>query len=830
MTVLSKGSADMKQQRQAGSWPTALKAVLSAVIIAALPAVGAAAEYVVDVNDPQAADSNPGTADSPFKTIQKAATTAQPGDQVRIRPGRYAETVTLSGKPLNKPQGEVLGQRPKPITFFADAGGEVVLDGTVRVTAAELKPTETPGIYRWASPRKLEKISVNRPPLPAAWVFVGDDRLSIVHGRPIAAEDTWSFQREDDGVLINFDGKGIPDDARIEIACRADGFVVENRQGIEVKGLTFYRHSGDAVRFFGSQHCVVEDCDIIEPNLHGVHVMGQLIAVRRVRVANPNMWSMNIKGQAHLIEECVFQTSGSRSEPAADPWVGTLKFNGGSYYTIRHNVLLDRQPIERKVRGKSFPVVGGARAGIWGDVECYDNRIYGNAVARMGHAGIYVEWKQQRNTLMYNIVQDCAMGITVRQSSGSVIRRNWVFDSLALFGKPVDRDNFTGVTNRKPGQIGDHPMWGREDLDGLCLWHTFMDPPSQHNVIAENLVQVSGRSVSIPAPVVDDEQALKDAAEIMVTTADKVKKQGKVIAHLDQKTIKDSFGAPLNNYVNSNLYVFDPAKAQLGFALFLDKQLDGFDAYRQATGFDSDAKIGTFGPQDIGLNVLWTVPTGTLRPDRPIAMDYDGGAERPLPVGVAYFGRGIWLDGPILPYGWHRAAGASDDPGPPVSTAKNAKPDLRQWTQYPLSRNGARGLAVINPGDAAQVPADGLGWRSTSFPVSAGSMIDLSIHAKAQDVRPAGSEGVQVCLVFTDWTGHHRQRHWLVGEGTNSQLARGTYDWTPITARVPVPANATRVIVYAGLAPAAGTVVFDDLSLQIAAPGETAPNGKAEAN
>jgi hypothetical protein len=49
--------------------------------------------YYVDNRDPRAADSNPGTSDLPFLTIDKAARVLEPGERAVIREGVYRERI-----------------------------------------------------------------------------------------------------------------------------------------------------------------------------------------------------------------------------------------------------------------------------------------------------------------------------------------------------------------------------------------------------------------------------------------------------------------------------------------------------------------------------------------------------------------------------------------------------------------------------------------------------------------------------------------------------------------------------------------------------------------
>ena len=65
-------------------------------------------------------DTNPGTLDQPWRTVQKAANTVAAGDVVHIRAGTYAERVTINNKD---------GTAAQPIVFrkyAADAGGAII--------------------------------------------------------------------------------------------------------------------------------------------------------------------------------------------------------------------------------------------------------------------------------------------------------------------------------------------------------------------------------------------------------------------------------------------------------------------------------------------------------------------------------------------------------------------------------------------------------------------------------------------------------------------------------------------------------------------------------
>ncbi|HEV7366070.1 MAG TPA: right-handed parallel beta-helix repeat-containing protein [Gemmatimonadales bacterium] len=72
--------------------------------------------------DPKGMDSNPGTGAAPFKTIQRAADTAGPGDTVVVRAGRYTGPSRIVSLSRGGAPGEWL-------TFRSEQLGGAVLDG-----------------------------------------------------------------------------------------------------------------------------------------------------------------------------------------------------------------------------------------------------------------------------------------------------------------------------------------------------------------------------------------------------------------------------------------------------------------------------------------------------------------------------------------------------------------------------------------------------------------------------------------------------------------------------------------------------------------------------
>jgi hypothetical protein len=77
------------------------------------------ATYVVDQAAPGASDTNPGTEDKPFQTVQHAADVARPGDTICIMAGRYDERIKV----------KTSGTEGKPIAFAARPRRSVTVRG-----------------------------------------------------------------------------------------------------------------------------------------------------------------------------------------------------------------------------------------------------------------------------------------------------------------------------------------------------------------------------------------------------------------------------------------------------------------------------------------------------------------------------------------------------------------------------------------------------------------------------------------------------------------------------------------------------------------------------
>jgi hypothetical protein len=137
-----------------------------------------AAQFVVDQKNPAAKDDNPGTAEKPFATINKAAQTAGAGDTVTVKAGVYREYVGLYRS----------GTANAPIQFNADPPGSVIVTGADVTTDWEPVPNaeavySTPWKYVFSIGQKADGSPMEfHPESHELW---GRCEQAIVDGKPL---------------------------------------------------------------------------------------------------------------------------------------------------------------------------------------------------------------------------------------------------------------------------------------------------------------------------------------------------------------------------------------------------------------------------------------------------------------------------------------------------------------------------------------------------------------------------------------------------------------------------------------------------------------------
>jgi len=202
-----------------------------------------AATYYVDQNHPNASDSNPGTEELPWKTIQKAANTVLAGDTVIVKTGNYDERVIL-------PSGKS-GTGSAKITFKAEPRRTVYMKGFqgdrndyIRIEGFSIVYDNT-GLWLgggiWLDGNYWEIV---------------DNYFEV---KSVGILPTWQSNRTTNHIYVanNYMYK-----CNKGFVVAGDGWLVENN---EVERLVYYDQDADYSRFFGTNH-------IIRNNyFHGTH-------------------------------------------------------------------------------------------------------------------------------------------------------------------------------------------------------------------------------------------------------------------------------------------------------------------------------------------------------------------------------------------------------------------------------------------------------------------------------------------------------------------------------------------------------------------------------
>jgi hypothetical protein len=429
--------------------------------------------YYVDNRDPRAADSNPGTGELPFLTINRAAQVLEPGERVVIKEGVYRERVDPA-------RG---GTAPdKMISYEAAPGAKVVVKGSRLVQTGWLPSTEyrltAPGLDRSAvkiyrrgledidfqgyNPFGMASIMQNRiylmPKPEELWrhlvrrgmVFVDGRRLKQVELYQELGRSDGAFWCEHNGLAIHVRLPGDADPAvhEVELAVQEQVFAPRTTGlgYIRIKGLTF-EHGANAfpppqrglVSMSRGHHWIIEDCTLREANAVALDigaqdwdmippaVIGQAI-VRRNHIDEAGVCGIAGAGvQGTLIESNLIEHIGDRDVELA--WE-----TGGIKLHFAKSCLVWRNVIRHTIHAEA----------IWIDYENANNRITGNVFGdnlETLRGGIYLEASHEPNMLDNNIIWKATegagggsynmpghggWGITVDGSDDTVVAHNLI--------------------------------------------------------------------------------------------------------------------------------------------------------------------------------------------------------------------------------------------------------------------------------------------------------------------------------------------------------------------------------------------------------------------
>ena len=248
-------------------------------------------------------------------------------------------------------------------------------------------------------------------------------------------------------------------------------------------------------------------------------------------------------------------------------------------------------------------------------------------------------------------------------------------------------------------------------------------------------------------------------------------------------------------------------------ALFADgeqgRKFATLEELQEATGHELHGEVRDAQPGDVGLGLVTFRVPYAKDPDERLMMIGNLGCEFEDPAGVN-----------LLPYFWRAATGDGVErqfvyaaytglPGGVDTFAYGGAGGTLTLRGDPRIAHGGNRCLEVNGFEPSRIPAEGLGFRTPSLPAKPGDTIGVSFWVSGRDLEPQGDTALCAFVEFTDATGRHRRR----ADVTGGALLRGTFNWQQIVGTVVVPETATRLTLFAGLAPGKGTLWLDDFTL-----------------
>jgi len=377
------------------------------LIVSILAGSASGATLIVDNGHPQAADTNSGTREAPFRTISAAAARVQPGDEVLVRPGTYREVVTLT----------VSGREGAPIVFRSEEPRAAVICGSDAITEWQ---DEGAGVWSFANDALVRIPDYDKDPVlfgNGEWVYVDGFPLERVQTReqllPGAFRQDFAAKR-----VYVAPPDGVPVSAvKVDYARRA-GLIVAKAplDDIHIVGFTLMhnadwfrgwptlRISGQRWRVENNRVCWASYAGVLMDRSHGAVVRGNLIEWCGDGGIGGS-YNAGMLVESNLVRYCNWRRINPNFEGGGSKWAWT---------------------IDSRLRGNEF--YGNHGAGIWFDAANSGNVIEQNLTHDNSIWALFSEMNWDfifRDNVSYNN----GHGLCIAESCGIVAQRNIVFNN-----------------------------------------------------------------------------------------------------------------------------------------------------------------------------------------------------------------------------------------------------------------------------------------------------------------------------------------------------------------------------------------------------------------
>jgi parallel beta-helix repeat protein len=416
--------------------------------------------YTVDGSDPSCSDAGAGTSSAPLCTISAGAALARAGDTVAVRPGVYAEQVTV---PRSGAPGFDL--------TFAAAGPGVVIKGTRDVTdATAWTPTGTTAWSRAYS-----------PPGAPTQVWLDGTELPAATSATTTTTGTFFYDSVAKRLYVDVGGGNPGTGHSVEAGAQTYAFKVWNADHVVIDGFTADGQNNAMVSLQNDTAVSVRNMTLTRSGGYGISAD---------TVSGSTFSGNTVSGSSTVGIRCLTCTgltiSGNVSH---DNGFHGISLQGSTGNTISGNTTY------RNVR----PNVRSAN-GIDVELASNNNIVDANTTYDNQDSGIQVYSGSTGNVVRRNVTRGNGdHGIDVLSSPGNTVVGNTAYanfkDGVSVEGTSTNvtlRDNIlvdNGITTNEYDLYLDDAALAGFSSDRDLMWNSTPAPAVKHNLVIYSTLQ-----------------------------------------------------------------------------------------------------------------------------------------------------------------------------------------------------------------------------------------------------------------------------------------------------------------------------------------------------
>jgi parallel beta-helix repeat protein len=416
--------------------------------------------YTVAGSDPSCSDIGPGTSTAPLCTISAGAGLARAGDTVAVRPGVYAEQVTVprSGAP------------GFDLTFTATGPG-VVIKGTRDVTdATTWSPT---GTAAWSRSYT--------PPSAPTQVWLDETKLSAAASATSTTTGTYFYDSLAKRLYVDVGGTNPGTGHSVEAGAQTYAFKVWNEDYVVIDGFTSDGQNNASVSLQNDTAVSVRNMTLTRSGGYGISAD---------TVSGSTFSGDSVSGSTSVGIRCLTCTgltiSGNVSH---DNGFHGISLQGSSGNTISGNTAY----------GNVRPNVRSAN-GIDVELASNNNTVEANTTYSNQDSGIQVYSGSTGNVVRRNVTRGNGdHGIDVLSSPGNTVVSNTAYanfkDGVSVEGTSTNvtlRDNVlvdNGITTNEYDLYLDDAAAAGFSSNRDLMWNSTAAPAVKHDLVIYNTLQ-----------------------------------------------------------------------------------------------------------------------------------------------------------------------------------------------------------------------------------------------------------------------------------------------------------------------------------------------------